>query len=72
MTITNTVSFADGARVTKTEIDIHNEHTVMCSRIINSKLLHYLITSDEKPITAGMLGNLTKVSDELFEVLANS
>jgi len=31
-----------------------------------------LITSDEKPITAGMLGNLTKVSDELFEVLANS
>ena len=72
MTITNTVSFADGAVTTKTEIDIHNEHTVMCSRIINSKLLQYLITSDEKAITVGMIGNLTKVSDELFEVLSNS
>jgi len=72
MTITNTHSFESGATTTKTEIDIHHENTVMCSRIINSKLWQYLVTNEDKPVTMGYIGNLTKVSDELFIVLAET
>ncbi len=71
MTITNTRSLSHQDLSTKTEIEMHHKNTVVCTRLINSKIYTFLIAQDT-PVTMDYVHNLSMTDDTLFMLMAES
>ena len=71
MTIIQSQGKADGNYSTKTQVEVLDRNTVLFSRIIDSTIYSF-IKKDDKPITIGMVANITKVDDILFKLLCEN
>lgn len=71
MTIIQSQGKADGNYSTKTQVEVLDRNTVLFSRIIDSTIYSF-IKKDDKPITIGMVANVTKVDDILFKLLCEN
>ena len=65
MTITQTMSKADGTKKYKTELNLIDANTVVVTRIINGKIYAYTLKQNEA-ITMKQIAALTKIDDDLF------
>ena len=75
MTIHNTIYKSEVETLrTKTEVEIQDELSVTCSRIIDSKLCTIMINNSETrgAVTIGQIGNISKIDDEMYKMLAES
>ncbi len=71
MTITNTRSLSHQDLTTKTEVEVHHKNTVMCTRLINSRIWQFLIAQDT-PVTMDYVHNISMTDDALFMLMAKS